>query len=198
MTLIHDIIKIKYSNLGYLPGYPYHLISDKEMFDAFIDLSVDEYDNEDKIPSGVYFFEDMYSDPFAEEDVFYKKTNKKDGTITSISLKGEYKNLRKYIVKVINMYLKYCDTEVSANYTIPNWIYTYMLGEVVYNSSEYLDIYDTLALLGDNSIDNKFTNKSCALCYATSLKYISTLTSGTRPPAVFGEPHVIKQLRLEA
>lgn len=198
MTFIHDIIKIKYSNLGYLPGYPYHMISDKEMFDAFIDLSTNEYEDESKIPSGVYFFEDMYSDPFAEEDVFYKKINKKDGTTTSISLKGEYKNLRKYIVKVINAYLTYHNTELEANYVIPDWIYTYMLGEVVYNNSEYLDIHDTLALLGDNSIENKFTNKSCALCYATSLKYISTLTSGTRPPAVFGEPHVIKQLRLEA
>lgn len=33
---IHDIIKIEYIRQGYLPDYPYHLISDKEMFDAFI------------------------------------------------------------------------------------------------------------------------------------------------------------------
>jgi len=33
--LIHDIIKIRYVQEGYLPDYPYHLISDDEMFDAF-------------------------------------------------------------------------------------------------------------------------------------------------------------------
>ena len=198
MSLIHDIIKIKYSNLGYLPGYPYHMISDKEMFDAFIDLSVSEYENESDIPSGVYFFEDMYPDPFTKENLSYKRLNREGAVTSEVNLKDEYKNLRKYIVKVINAYLKYHNTELAANYPIPNWIYTYMLGEVVYNNSGYLDIYDTLALLGDNNIENQFTSKSCALCYATSYKYISKQTSGTRPPTVFGEPHVIKQLRLEA
>lgn len=32
---IHDVIKRMYVNMGYLPGYPYYLISDEEMFDAF-------------------------------------------------------------------------------------------------------------------------------------------------------------------
>ncbi len=34
--LTHDIIKIQYSREGYLPDYPYHMISDREMFNAFI------------------------------------------------------------------------------------------------------------------------------------------------------------------
>lgn len=33
---IHDIIKIQYINEGYLPNYPYHMITDKEMFQAFL------------------------------------------------------------------------------------------------------------------------------------------------------------------
>lgn len=33
---IHDIIKIRYINEGYLPNYPYHMITDREMFDAFL------------------------------------------------------------------------------------------------------------------------------------------------------------------
>ena len=33
---IHDCIKRFYISLGYLPGYPYYLISDKEMFEAFL------------------------------------------------------------------------------------------------------------------------------------------------------------------
>lgn len=32
---IHDIVKIMYINIGYLPNYPYELISDEEMFNAF-------------------------------------------------------------------------------------------------------------------------------------------------------------------
>lgn len=191
MSLIHDIIKIKYSKLGYLPGYPYHLISDEEMFNAFINLTDEETNNE-------YFFEDNYPNPFAEQDLYYNKLDGNGNIISQTSLSGEYGKLKAYIIKIIKTYLEYQGTEVADNYKIPNWVYTYMLGEVVYTNSEYLDIYDTLTLLHSNNTDNKFTNQACALCYATSLKYISTLTSGLRPPTVFGEPHVIKQLRLEA
>ena len=103
-----------------------------------------------------------------------------------------------------------------------------MLGEVVYNvpgepdDFEYKDIHDTLLLLidnvfidgtriideagdddltqllHDNHINNKFNRLDCTRCYIESTKYISTLTTGIRPPTVFGEPHVIKQLRLES
>ena len=34
--IIHDVIKMNYIRMGYLPDYPYHLISDKEMCDAFL------------------------------------------------------------------------------------------------------------------------------------------------------------------
>lgn len=33
---IHNIIKIMYVNMGFLPDHPYYLISDDEMFDAFL------------------------------------------------------------------------------------------------------------------------------------------------------------------
>ena len=33
---IHNVIKIMYVNMGYLPDHPYHLVSDDEMFDAFL------------------------------------------------------------------------------------------------------------------------------------------------------------------
>ena len=36
MSYIHDIIKIKYVREGWLPNWPYHLISDQEMCDAFL------------------------------------------------------------------------------------------------------------------------------------------------------------------
>lgn len=36
MSFLHDVIKINFINIGYLPNTPYHLISDAEMFDAFL------------------------------------------------------------------------------------------------------------------------------------------------------------------
>lgn len=184
---IHDIIKIKYSKLGYLPGYPYHLISDKEMFNAFINISDD--DNE-------HFFEDNYPNPFEEQDVIYKKLDNHGVVISEVSLRAEYENLKSFIKDSISQCISDVDNGLEAS--LPDWIYTYMLGEVIYENSPYLDIYDTLALLGASNTNNKFTPTACALCYNTSLKYISTLAPGVRPASVFGEPHVIKQLRLEA
>lgn len=39
MNLLHDAIKIELVREGYLPNYPYHLISDEEMFHAFLNDS---------------------------------------------------------------------------------------------------------------------------------------------------------------
>jgi hypothetical protein len=191
MSLTHDIIKIKYSKLGYLPNYPYHLISDEEMFDAFINLSGN--DESSGSSSTERFFDDNYANPFSEEDVVFIGAGGEQ-----ISLSSEYYRLRKYIINEINTYLSYKQSANSDSYELPDWIYTYMLGEVIYNSSDYLDIHDLLVLLDDTNIENIMTPKVCRDCYEKSTKYISTLTTGIRPPTVFGEPHVIKQLRLEA
>ena len=193
--LVHDIIKIKYVNLGYLKkNYPYHLISDEEMFNAFIDLGTGFTSS--LIDPDVRFFDMYYPNPFNPGDK-YKRTNAAGEVIEEIDIYEEYNKLKAYIVKSIKEYLNYAGTPAESEHLVPNWVYTYMLGEVVYNQSEYLDIQDTLALLGCSNIDNEFTKQACAACYGTSLMYISTLTVGIRPPTVFGEPHVIKQLRLE-
>lgn len=193
MSLTHDIIKIKYSRLGYLPNFPYHLISDEEMFNAFIDLSY----TDDSSSSGEHanssverFFEDTYPNPFLDEDVVIENSIGEH-----ISLSSEYCKLKYYIVNTINSYLLHKDNADA--YTIPDWIYTYMLGEVIYNNSDYLDIHDLLVALDMDNIDNVMTPNVCATCYTISTQYISTLSINVRPPTVFGEPHVIKQLRLE-
>lgn len=205
MSLIHDIIKLNYSRLGYLPNYPYHLISDREMFEAFIDLSYEDEssssissdDSSQDAPENSTverFFDDMYPNPFlGEENDLYVEGA---GGI-KIRLRSEYCRLKQYIVTTINAYLEHCDGGDADLYTIPDWIYTYMLGEVIYNDSEYRDIYDLLQLLHANNIDNELTAEICKQCYLVSTRYISTLTANIRPPTVFGEPHVIKQLRLE-
>ena len=195
MSLVQDIIKIKYTRLGYLPNYPYHLISDEEMFNAFIDLSAgsDSASGSGDSDSVERFFEDTYPNPFEEEDVEYISPSGE-----KISLSSEYYRLKQYIVDTINEYLQYQGTSEAEDHMIPDWIYTYMLGEVIYNSSDYRDIYDLLVLLDSANIDNEMTPMVCKQCYIKSTKFISTLTTGVRPPTVFGEPHVIKQLRLEA
>lgn len=199
MSLIHDIIKIKYTRLGYLPNYPYHLISDEEMFDAFINLNSDMDSGSGDTDEGQYYFNDYYPNPFKDKDIIYIGP-----TGEHISLRGEYVRLKQYIVSIINEYLSHLGTTEQADYTIPDWIYSYMLGEVIYNNPnnpddfEYKDMYDLLVLLDSTNIENEMTPEICELCYIQSTKYISTLTTGVRPPTVFGEPHVIKQLRLES
>ena len=192
--LVHDIIKIKYVNLGYIKkNYPYHLISDEEMFNAFINLGTEFKSN--LINPKVRFFDMYYPCPFDGDD-YYEKKNSKGEVIERVSLLGEYNKLKYYIIDQINAYLAGKGT--SSEFELPDWIYTYMLGEVIYQNSDYQDIYDMLALLGCSNLDNEFTKEACVACYATSLNYISTLTTGLRPPTVFGEPHVIKNLRLES
>lgn len=199
MSLTHDIIKIKYVRLGYLPNYPYHLISDQEMFDAFIDLSNDGLSSSGDTSDVERFFEDYYPNPFEEEDIVIQGAGGEQ-----ISLNSEYLRLRAYIINTINQYLAHVGTAEESSYTIPAWIYTYMLGEVIYNvpgnsdDFHYRDMHDLLVLLDADNIENEMTPSICKMCYDQSTKYISTLTTGIRPPTVFGEPHVIKQLRLEA
>lgn len=195
--LVHDIIKIKYVNLGYIKkNYPYHLISDEEMFSAFIDLGTEF--NRNLIDPNIRYFDRYYPNPFGDNDYIYKKTNSAGEVIAETSLSDEYNKLKSYIVSTINDYLQYKGTSHADEHLIPSWIYTYMLGEVVYQRSEYLDIQDTLTLLGCSNLDNEFTTDACVACYKVSSNYISTLTTGIRPPTVFGEPHVIKNLRLGA
>jgi hypothetical protein len=192
--LIHDIIKIKYVKLGYIKkNYPYHLISDEEMFNAFIDFGSEI--NSNLINPKIRFFDIYYPNPFAEEDYIYQKFNSKGEVVAEISLNSEYNRMRDYIISCIKSYLANKDT--NTEYVIPNWVYTYMMGEVVYQQSEYQDIEDTLKLLGCSNLDNEFNREACIQCYITSSNYISTLTTGIRPPTIFGEPHVIKYLRME-
>jgi hypothetical protein len=109
MSLIHDIIKIKYTRLGYLPNYPYHLISDAEMFDAFINLS----GTDDSSGSSDYverFFTDYYPNPFYEEDIIYVGPSGKQ-----ISLSDEYNRLKQYIITTINDYLSHLGNIVQVS-----------------------------------------------------------------------------------
>lgn len=160
MNLTKDSIKIKYTREGYLPNYPYHMISDEEMFKAFLDV-----ENQ----SG--FFYDNY--PILEE-----------------SLIPEYNALIAEMQRQINAALKSDDDDIE----VSDWIYTYMLGQVISVNSEKADIHDLLVLLNEDNIDDEFLPEAQRACYNISKAWVNKIAS--RPPTMFGEPHVIKYLRL--
>lgn len=210
---VHDVIKIRYSNDGYLIDYPYHMISDKEMMQAFYDAN------------GAGFFTDNY--PCMSDDIEFIRS---------------YNILVQTILTYITLYI---NEEIA---TIPDWIYSYMLGATISVNSDKLDIYDLSVQLGVGKTDI-FTqacseacfNESSVTCkgyrrhtlninsfsaktvdalkniklvyntdtvpnlYAEGVEVITlydlyrnvTISSSyERPPTMFGEPHIIKSLRL--
>lgn len=156
---IHDIIKIKYIEEGYLPDTPYKMISDIQMFDAF--LRKDGY------------FAANY--PCLADDLL-----------------PYYEELIIGIEAAINGYL-------DNNAVIPYWVYSYMLGAVISNQSDDIDIVDLNTLLNLDVPDPAiFTPETSEACYKVSCEWLKKLHSNrvTRPASMFGEPHVIKSLRL--
>lgn len=168
--LVHNIIKITYVREGYLPNYPYHMISDKEMFDAFLHLE------EDGVTSAGYFV-DRY--PCADE-----------------SLQSEYDDLVEAIRYHITSYLE----SDNGSYVIPDWVYSYMLGVVVSESSDVLDKHDLFVLLNLDNLTDTWTKEISESCLELSEEWVKKLPPSKtdhRPPTIFGEPHVIKSLRLK-
>lgn len=160
MNLTHDSIKIKYIREGYLPNYPYHMISDEEMCNAF--MNVEEETG--------YFFDNY---PLLTE-----------------SLKHEYDELVKCISSELNKLILSND----ASYEMPDWVYSYMLGSVISVNSDKLDIHDMLVLMGIDNIDDEFLPEAQKECLRYSKEWVNR--ANNRPPTIFGEPHVIKSLRL--
>lgn len=158
MNFIHDVIKDKYIKSGWLPDYPYHLISDREMFNAFLNDSKIDYFHTTYPYSGV--------------------------------LSTEYSNLISYMTKCIDNYL-------TDNVSLPDWIYSYMLGAVISSTSTVQDRHDLLVLLHSDNLYDELTDADMISCYEISKSWIATkLADSDRPPTMFGEPHVIKSLRL--
>lgn len=161
--LVHHIIKINYVREGYLPNHPYHMISDREMFQAFLNDS-DE----------CYF------------DVHYPCLHE--------TLREHYDNLKAAISYHIEQYLS-----SSGDIAVPDWVYTYMLGEVISIHSSVQDRHDLLVLMNIDNINDELTKESFESCLAISEEWVKKLPpskSDHRPPTIFGEPHVIKALRL--
>lgn len=159
--ILHDLIKIKYIQEGYLPNYPYHLVSDKEMFEAFT-------------KEGGYF------------DTNYPNI--------SNELLEQYNVLKDYIYERIDMF------QTGLLDALDDWVYAYMFGEVISINSPSDDIvmlYNFFNMdIADNT-DLSFNEDVSENCYSVSDTWLKKLSNSQyRPPCMFGEPHVIKSLRL--
>lgn len=183
-TFIHNLVKIKLINEGYLPNFPYHLISDNEMCDAFLLKTVNT--NGIVIKSG--YFYDAYPCLVSE----YSGDN------------NVYDNLERSIRYHIHCLKNSSDSE----YTLPDWVYSYMLGKTVSILSDAQDIHDLIYPLGVDNIDDEFTADASKKCFEESKKWLKSkneqyvlfehIETDLRPPTMFGEPHVIKSIRLSS
>lgn len=164
MSLIHDNIKIKYVEEGYLPDYPYHLISDEEMCQAFI---LNQFN----------YFDDNY--PLVAND-----------------LSEEYRVLKEALIYHINTFIESDEDDK----VLPDWVYSYMIGSTISVNSDERDRHDLLVLLNCDNIDDEITEKCQKSCYKESKEWLRKLLkseAAVRPPTMFGEPHVIKSLRIK-
>lgn len=179
---IHDIIKINLSRDGYLPNYPPHLLSDEEMCDAFLPYEYDESDPckgfDDFMKVEVCYFKDYY--PLVHKDLL-----------------PEYKEL----VSNIAYHLYKLKESHDDEYSLPDWVYSFMLGQVLGVQSDKNDLHDMFVMLGTDNIDDEFEYDCCRACYHESKRWLMKIPEGNRdhrPPTLFGEMHVLKSLRLRA
>jgi hypothetical protein len=200
MSFIHDIIKIKYIREGYLSNIPYHLVSDEEMFYAFRGI---EY--EEDVISGT-----IDSPALNTTFIGYFWDNYYNPDESNLELSNAHAKLVLAIQYHIDQYLSSVKTDTQDIYTIPDWVYSYMLGAVVGPESSKLDIHDVIKPLGVDNVDDEFTAECAIACLSESKSWIrrkiydtiviidedTGATLDTRPPTIFGEPHVIKSIRL--
>jgi len=181
MIFNHEVIKIQYTYLGYLPSYPAHLISDEEMCEAFLplDYPIDndawaEFLNGDKLS----MFRDYYP-------------------LLDPAMEPEYRELVSNIAYHLTQFKESIDDDRS----IPDWVLSYMNGSVIGPESDIRDIHDLLALLEIDIMEEEFTKEASSECYKVSEIWLRKLPSSQldhRSPSMFGAPHVIKSLRLSS
>lgn len=247
-NLLHDLIKIKYVNEGYLPNTPYHQISDNEMLNAFIRNDNDWEFGEDgdvvvsvaELPYLHGYFIDTY--PCPSDDLLeayaelvssivtnsyysYKSLGKGDVNLDGLVNFEDVILMRRYIAglspltseqieagdmnndgelnsKDVLLLRRLLETGQANSYilsdvSISEWVYPYMLGNAVGQYSSIPDKHDLLVMLGTDNTYDEYDEKSAKACLATSQEYLNRISNNLRAPTMFGEPHVIKALRLK-
>lgn len=177
MKTLYNTIKIKYSRLGYLPDYPPHLISDEEMFDVFLPFKTVQNAHNEINEKELCVFKDFYPNILGEMDEKYNE-----------------------LIDNIAYHINIVKTKNRDDLKLPDWIYTYMLGEALSpTTSTYNDlqsVYDLLNIKMESDSYNEYIYKAC---YNVSEYWLSRYPVGAlnhRPPTMFIEPHVLKALRL--
>ena len=161
MSLVTDNIKIKYSELGYLPNYPPHLISDKEMCDAFLYNDISYF--YDTYPLNLFDFE--------------------GATDEELELNNELLKAYSGLVAVIKYYIdKFLDKDSDDWEDLPHWVYSYMLGHTVNKNSHHKDRHDLLVLLeyiyaDVDNIEDELTPLSELACLEVSTRWINKVAS---------------------
>lgn len=168
--MIHDLIKIKYVSEGYMADWPYHLLSDEEMFEAFL--------NEDD--EGNDFFHDYYpleADSYLlEYDALVKGLQHEIGKY--LSAKSQLSEYR--LPDWVYSYMLGKVIGPRSSTTDRHHLLTSLNLDNVddsFNREIYKSIYD---------ISTKCINK---------IRY-SQNPEDVRPPTIFGESHVLKYIRL--
>lgn len=181
MSFLDDIVKLKYVREGYLPDYLPEFHSLAELYAAFLPYPVDDTKTADEL------WEQFKSEA---KSCWFSDTY----PLFDVSLETKYREL----VEAISYHLQ-AGLASKGAVPLPDWVYSYMLGAAVGPQSPKLDIHDFLVLLGCDNMPDDYTVTAATRCYdvsATWLKRLNTVVAH-RPPTIFGEPHVIKALRLQ-
>ena len=200
MNPIHDVIKILYTRSGYLPNYPYHLISDDEMCDAFIRLPEDVYKN---LP------EDFFGITLDQTSTGIDWYNMFLNDVSPMYFKVNYplidEEITKYYEDLVNRIfyeIQQFKNSLDSDRVLPDWVYSYMLGVCIGPESDKLDIHSMISskAMGTDNIYDDY-NLECAIrCLVISKEWLYRLIvpkgDVQRPPTMFGEPHVLKAIRL--
>lgn len=179
MSFIHTIIKIQYIKEGYVEGYPPHLLSDVEMVDAFLPLS--------------YPITEEAWTSFLEDDIIsYFKDHYP-------LIDAEFEEPYKELVSSIAYYVQQLRDDTQALYTLPDWVYSYMLGSVIGPESNEQELGYLFDLLSIKDLDLEFDKVTAERCYQVSQEWLNKMIAidEHRKPTMFGEPHVIKAQRLK-
>ncbi len=198
---IHDIIKMKFVREGYLMNWPYHLLSDEEMCDAFLTYPWYDYRTDDEKLADVTLDADEVWSRFLKgtelcyfRDMYPLHVENHCGTGPEIIEESKYRELVEAIAYHINV-LKTSHNDIRL---LPDWIYSYMLGSTLGPYSSQLDLHSMFVMMDTDNDFDECLPECTEACYNISKEWLKKIPDlDHRPPTMFGEPHVIKYLRLE-
>lgn len=169
---VYDLAKIKYIAAGYLPNYPYHMISCDELCDAFMRIDGD---------SKTGYFYDMYPclDP------------------TLVDAYGDLESaIYAEVSKLRSIGYEYIIPDWVASYMLGYTISIHSDPADIYDLLGQLGLDNTESIFAGNASLLCF-NASVEWLTRTTNYGTSGASDTLRPPTMFGEPHVSKYLRLK-